>query len=248
MKPQISIIIPTYNEAKYIKTCLESLTQQSLLPYEIIIVDDGSTDKTVEALLGFRILRQVHKGAGAARNLGAKHATGDILVFVDADMEFDPDFLTHLVAPIVAGKTQGTFSKNEFVKNWHNPWARGWSFCLGLKDNRLIPTDSPDIAPVFRAILKSQFDRVDGFDEHRGYDDDWSLSEKLGFKATATDAVYYHYNPDSPLEIFRQARWRASQKYKLSLIRNLAFPPYNLAKLFFTCGTVIGLISPRNRK
>ena len=58
MKPQISIIIPTYNEAKYIKTCLESLTQQSLLPHEIIIVDDGSTDKTLNALSKFRILRQ----------------------------------------------------------------------------------------------------------------------------------------------------------------------------------------------
>ena len=248
MKPQISIIIPTYNEAKYISSCLSFLERQTFKAKEIIIVDDGSTDKTVETLSEFRILRQVHKGAGAARNLGAKHAVGDILVFVDADMEFEADFLKHLVTPIVAGKSRGTFSKQEFVKNWDNPQARSWSYCLGLKDNRLIPGNYPDTAPVFRAILKSEFDRVGGFDEDRGYDDDWSLSEKLGYQAIATDAVYYHHNPDSYLEIFRQARWRASQKYKLSLIRNLTFPPYNLAKLFFTCGTVIGLIFPRNRK
>ena len=244
----VSVIIPTYNEAKYIGNCLSSLERQTFKAKEIIVIDDGSTDKTVEALSEFRILRQAHQGAGAARNLGAKHAIGDILVFVDADMEFSPQFLDELTLPIRQGKSKGTFSKQEFVKNWDNPWARSWSYCLGLKDNHLIPGDYPDTAPVFRAILKSEFDRVGGFDEDRGYDDDWSLSEKLGYQAIATNAVYYHHNPDSYLEIFRQARWRASQKYKLSLIRNLAFPPYNLAKLFFTCGTVIGLIFPRNRK
>lgn len=265
MKPQISVIIPTYNEAKYIQGCLESLSHQTLLPQEIIVIDDGSTDATLTIINSLKtgnwkltILSQVHRGAGAARNLGAKHAVGDILVFLDADMEFNPDFLNQLTAPIIAGKSKGTFSKDEFVKNWHNPWARAWSFCLGFKDNRLIPADYPDTAPVFRAILKSEFDRAGGFDEHRGYDDDWSLSEKLGYQATATHATYYHYNPDSYLEIFRQARWRASRKYKLGVFGKLAFylktklivfkPPLSLAKLFFLAGTKWGLIFPRRRK
>lgn len=261
----ISVIIPTYNESKYIKNCLESLSNQTLLPQEIIVIDDGSTDQTLKIVNSMKIkncklkiVSQAHRGAGAARNLGAQHATGDILVFLDADMEFDSNFLKNLVAPIIAGTTRGTFSKDEYVKNWHDPQARAWSYCLGLKDDRLIPADYPDTAPVFRAVLKSEFDRVGGFDVSRGYDDDWSLSQKLGYQATATDAVYYHHNPDTYVEIFRQARWRASRKYKLGFIGRLIFgvkttftllrPPYSLAKLFFLTGTKVGLIFPRNRK
>ena len=233
MKPQLSVIIPVYNEAKYIPGCLESLNHQTLKPDEIIIVDDGSTDETLKIVNSLnsknpagqiencklKIVSQAHHGAGAARNLGAQHATGEILVFVDADMEFSPEFIDRLSAPIRQGKAKGTFSKHEYVKNWHNPWAKAWNFCLSLKDNRLIPQNYPDTAPVFRAILKSEFDRAAGFDQTRGYDDDWTLSEKLGYQATvASDAIYYHHNPDSPREIFRQARWQASRKYKLGVL------------------------------
>ena len=177
-------------------------------------------------------------------------------------MEFSPQFLEHLTLPIRQGESRGTFSKQEFVKNWHNPKARAWSYCLGLKDNRLIPENYPDTAPVFRAILKSEFNKAGGFNETRGYDDDWTLSEKLGYLATATNAVYYHHNPNTYREIFLQARWRASRKYKLGLVGKLVFyaktkliifrPPYNLttllAKLFFITGTKWGLIFPRHRK
>ncbi|MBI4035056.1 MAG: glycosyltransferase family 2 protein [Candidatus Chisholmbacteria bacterium] len=274
MNPKISVITPTYNEAKYIGNCLKSLQDQTLSPKEIIVVDDGSTDSSVKgttlnthkkgSTLSIKVFRQVHLGAGAARNLGAKHAVGDILVFVDADMEFDQDFLKNLTAPIRLEKTKGTFSKQEFVKNWHNPWARAWSHCLGLKDNRLLPASYPSIAPVFRAILKSEFDRAGGFDAHRGYDDDWSLSEKLGYQATAaSDAVYYHSNPDSLIEIFHQARWRASRKYKFGLLGKLITsvktnlllfwpltlnPHFVFAKIAFIAGTQIGLFTPRVSK
>lgn len=277
----ISVVIPTYNEAKYTENCLESLSEQSLLPQEVIVVDDGSTDDTLKIinslkivshrLIGpwpknwkLKILPQPHLGAGAARNIGALQATGNILVFLDADMEFAREFLKNLTAPIRLGRTKGTFSKDEFVKNWHNPWARAWSYCLGLKDNRLIPKDYPDTAPVFRAILKSEFNRAGGFDERRGYDDDWSLSEKLGYKATAAfDAVYSHYNPDSFSAIFRQARWRATRKYKFGLLGKLItsiktnwlflWPitfnlHFFLAKLAFIAGTQIGLLIPRVSK
>src|SRR3990167_165993 len=108
MKPQISIIIPAYNEAKYIGTCLSSLQGQNLKTKEIIVVDDGSTDDTLKVVNSLKILHQNHRGAGAARNLGAKHAIGDILVFVDADMEFSPQFLEHLTLPIRQGESRGT--------------------------------------------------------------------------------------------------------------------------------------------
>ncbi len=263
----ISVIIPTYNEAKYIGQCLISLGRQSLKPQQIIVIDDGSTDDTLKILhslkpkiSNLKLLRENHQGAGAARNFGAKNTTGEILVFVDADMEFDPKFLKNLVAPIIEGEAKGTFSKDELVKNWENPWARGWNYCLGLKTNRIIPSSYPDTAPVFRAILKSEFSEVNGFDENRGYDDDWSLSEKLHYPAQKADnAIYYHNNPDSPAEIFLQAKWRGIRKYKWGIIGKLAaicfiplhlwqslfFPlPYSfIARIIYETGIWTGIIS-----
>ena len=103
----ISIIIPTYNEKKSLEECIESLRKQSVSDFEIVVIDDGSTDDTLEILKkfkktisNFKFAKQNHKGAGAARNFGEKFAKGKILVFVDADMTFDRDFLKNLVAPI----------------------------------------------------------------------------------------------------------------------------------------------------
>ena len=222
---QISVIIPVYNEEKVIGRCLESLACQTLKLKEIIVVDDGSSDKTLQVLsnfqfsiFNFQLLQQRHKGAGAARNAGAAKATGEILVFVDADMRFHPKFLEELTEPIRAGKSKGTFSKSEFIGNWDNLWARFWNYQKGIYHPRAIPADYPEIAPVFRAILKTEFERAGGFDENRGYTDDWSLSEKLGYKAAATRAVYYHDNPASLTEVFWQAKWAAKRKYKWGIL------------------------------
>ena len=129
-------------------------------------------------------------------------------------MRFHPKFLEELTEPIRAGKSKGTFSKSEFIGNWDNLWARFWNYQKGIYQPRAIPADYPEIAPVFRAILKTEFERAGGFDENRGYTDDWSLSEKLGYKAAATRAVYYHDNPASLTEVFWQAKWAAKRKYK----------------------------------
>ena len=190
------------------------------------MVDDGSTDGTGEIIReigdigGIKVIKikQEHKGAGAARNLGAAKATGDILVFVDADMKFHPKFLEELTLPILAGKSKGTFSKSEFIGNWNNRWARFWNYQKGIYEPRAIPADYPETAPVFRAILKREFDKVGGFDETRGYTDDWSLSERLGYRAAATKAVYYHDNPASLTEVFWQARWAVKRKYKWGVL------------------------------
>jgi glycosyltransferase involved in cell wall biosynthesis len=223
---QISIIIPVYNEKKVIERCLESLARQVLKPKEIIVVDDGSTDGRMDEILRFAqddvvVLRQSHKGAGAARNLGVKHATGDILVFVDADMTFSKTFLEDLVKPIQDGKSKGTFSKLEYVANWNNRYSRFWNYAKGIYEPRSIPADYPETAPVFRAILKTEFEKAGGFDENKGYNDDWSLSEKLGVKATEIKARFYHYNPESLAEIFIQSRWTGKRKYKFGILGGL---------------------------
>jgi len=220
----ISIIIPTYNEEGDIMACLESLFSQSVKDFEIIIVDDGSTDGTLSeiSILGnkVKVLKQKHLGAGSARNLGAKEAEGEILIFVDADMTFSKNFIEKLVKPIKKRKLRGTFSKEEFVANWHNVWARNWNLNEGWEAKKRHPKDYPDTQWVFRAILRSEFERVGGFDPG-GYTDDWSLGKKLGYKAEkAPGAIFYHKNPETLGEIFAQAKWVGKRKYKLGSLGN----------------------------
>ncbi len=223
----ISVIIPTYNEKKVLKDCIESLGGQSVKDFEIIVIDDGSTDNTKSVvrnlksqISNLKFLIQEHKGAGAARNLGAKHAKGKILVFVDADMTFDKDFLAKLVRPIEKESVRGTFSKEEYVSNWEEDWAKCWNINEGWEVRRRHPKNYPDRQPVFRAILKSEFDKVGGFDAG-GYDDDWSLSRKLGYLAVnAPRAIFYHKNPSTLLEIFKSAKWVGKRKYKFGLVGN----------------------------
>jgi glycosyltransferase involved in cell wall biosynthesis len=222
---KISVIIPTYNEKSILEDCVESLGIQSITNFEIVVVNDGSTDTSSQMLRGasktlpnFRFFEQKHLGAGAARNLGAKHAKGEILVFVDADMTFDKDFLKNLTAPIIEDQTKGTFSKEEYVSNWENVWARCWNINEGWKSKERHSADYPDYQPVFRAILKSEFDNVGGFTPG-GYDDDWSLYGKLGYQAmNAPGAIFYHNNPSSLAEVFAHAKWVGKRKYKLGFL------------------------------
>jgi len=226
---KISLIIPTYNEEKTIAECLLSLSKQTVKNFEIIIVDDGSTDSTLGILkklkiknFKLKILQQKHLGPALARNLGASGAQGKILVFVDADMTFDSKFIENLIKPVSNGKTKGTFSKEEYVSNLENIWARCWNVNENLPERRRIPLNYPDHQKVFRAILKSEFDRVGGFSKG-GYTDDYSLSEKLGYEAEAAPtAIFYHKNPETLKEIFRQSKWVAKREYKLGFLGKLA--------------------------
>jgi glycosyltransferase involved in cell wall biosynthesis len=269
---KISVIIPTYNEEDVILDCLESLSKQTYPDFEVIIVDDGSTDNTWKILsefrisnFEFRILKQEHRGPGEGRNLGARHAKGEILVFVDSDMTFDKNFLKMLVKPIVAKKSYGTFSKDEYVSNWNNIWARCYNKNQGWVDKKTHPKSYPDHQKVFRAILKSEFDRVNGFTAG-GYNDDWSLSEKLGYEASlAEKAIFYHKNPESLNEIFNHAKWVGKRSYKLyaigymvALIRSslpislviglfksfiYSLPQFLIFKIVYDLGVSVGIVN-----
>lgn len=236
----VSIVIPAYNEQKNIEACLETILNQSYNNYEVIVVDDGSTDKTIEIVQKYpvKLIKQSHQGPAKARNLGAKEAKGEILVFMDSDMTFEKNFIRELVTPIINGLFKGTFSKEEYISNWENAWARCWNYNQGWPKQKMIPDDYPNEGQDFRAILKSEFNRVLGFD-NVGYTDTWSLSSKLGYKPHAVKgAKYYHSNPDTLQEVFAQSKWSAKRKYKfgllgiiVALIRNSL--PISLLKAFF---------------
>ena len=98
--PKISVIMPVYNVERYLRECLDSLRNQTFREFEILCVDDGSTDGSTEILEEYmsmdsriRVLWQAHSNAGEARNAGLKEAKGEYLSFLDADDFFEPKML-----------------------------------------------------------------------------------------------------------------------------------------------------------
>lgn len=103
--PLISVIVPAYNVEKYIKTCLNSLINQTYSNFEIIVINDGSTDQTEKILNEYesnskiRIFSQENGGLSAARNQGLKLANGELVCFIDSDDSVKSDYLEKLAAP-----------------------------------------------------------------------------------------------------------------------------------------------------
>lgn len=101
--PRVSVIVPAFNAEATLGACLDSLHRQTLHPFEIIVVDDASTDTTswTAAAKGAQTLRMLGNGGpGLARNAGAAVATGDILAFIDSDCVARPDWLEHMVGTL----------------------------------------------------------------------------------------------------------------------------------------------------
>ena len=104
MKPNISIIIPVYNVEAYLADCLDSILAQTFESFEVILVDDGSTDGSPAIAQKYadahseqiRYYRKENDGPGLARNFGVSKAKGDYLMFVDSDDIVDPEMLTDL--------------------------------------------------------------------------------------------------------------------------------------------------------
>jgi len=209
-KPYVTVIVPVYNEEGCIGKCILSLLNQDFKPLEILVVDDGSTDDSAKICehLGINVLRQHHRGPGAARNLGARNAKGNILVLIDADMVFATDYVSRLVAPIIRGKAVATCHWNERVDNWENPWARCQTWFLGRPDKSRDPLEIPDHLHVYRGVQKEFFLESGGFAEDEGRGDDTSVARRTRiFSTAAPDAICYHRNVENPRELFVEALW-----------------------------------------
>ena len=223
-----SIIIPMYNESKYISRCLDSLKNQTYKDFELILIDDGSKDNTIviakwyDKDFNLTILQQKNSGPWTARNRWAREAKWDILIFVDADMRFDEKYIEELIKPILDAKEIWTSHWREYVANLENKIARAFS------NIRVIYNKNNIRWWVYRAVLRKNFLDSWWFETSRWYADD-NLS-KLWWSLIIERAIVYHNNPESLWEIFKHSIWVWTslwktwdiiiylRKYKLSLM------------------------------
>src|SRR5215467_9498256 len=102
--PRVSAIIPVFNAARTIAAAIESIQAQTFSDFEIIAVDDGSRDASLDVLASFgtavKVLRQANRGPSAARNYAVRESSGELLAFLDADDRWRPAMLERLVAAL----------------------------------------------------------------------------------------------------------------------------------------------------
>lgn len=130
MNPLISIIVPTYNVEKYIRTCIESILAQTYRNIEVIIVNDGSTDQSLAVISDLicshhnvKVINQKNQGLSVARNTGIDVATGKYITFVDADDKIMPGFVSSLYQ--IAEKTGADIVRGSF-RDFNGNIPKGW--------------------------------------------------------------------------------------------------------------------------
>lgn len=105
-KNRFSIIIPNYNKEEYVRETLESIFNQTYKNFEVIVVDDGSTDKSIEIIKEFdiKLFHTNRKRAGGARNVGIDNATGDYIIFLDSDDYFTDNTVLERLNNLINGE------------------------------------------------------------------------------------------------------------------------------------------------
>jgi glycosyltransferase involved in cell wall biosynthesis len=202
-----SVVMPAYNEERWIGAALESLVGQTHPDYEIVVVDDGSSDATAEIASTFPVglVRGDHLGEGAARDRGARATTGDVLVFVDADELYAPDFLERLCEPLEDPDVRATFPGG---MEWHNlgeGLAAAWLH-LRTGSPYMRPPRFGDSNGVVKALRREDFDRVGGYPT-AGYGVDQIFGRLAGPALVVHEARCRFTLPTGPAEIFGKARW-----------------------------------------
>jgi len=219
-QPDITVIIPAYNAAKTLPRSVQSVQAQTLINWELIIVDDGASDNTAEIAqtlanedLRIRVIRQENAGPSTARNYGASFARADILAFLDADDFWAPKRLNGMLEAFTALSSAGVlFSRTRFL-NAHT--LRSGTLTPHLP--HLTATDLMSENAVCSAsnivCRKTVFDCAGGFTKGLNYAEDQDLLLRIALKdkwqIRGVDAEWFFYqstdtSQSSDLEAMRK--------------------------------------------
>ena len=196
--PFFSIIIPAYNREDYIEQCLNSVFAQSFNNYEIIVIDDGSTDRTVEILRGYgekiQLICQSNSGAGVARQTGCKQARGEYIAFLDSDDLWFP-WTLEVYHQIIQKESMPSvlWGRNYDFKGDDAPSTpeRGALDYLKADNFYSLGHPYPMVATCNFVIQREAFESTSGFFTHRHLCEDTSLFLESGL----CDGAVYMESP-----------------------------------------------------
>lgn len=199
--PKVSVVVASYNGARTLPACLDSLLGLNYPDYELILVDDGSTDATPQIAGRFpqvRYLRQANQGLSAARNAGIAAASGEIVAFTDSDCRADRDWLYYLVGDLSRGNFAGIGGHNFLPPDDSCVAAAVMVSPGGPAHVMLSDVEAEHIPGCNMVFYKWALQEIGGFDpvfRKAGDDVDvcWRLQDrghKLGFSAAG---FVWHY-------------------------------------------------------
>lgn len=168
----ISIIVPIYNSEKYISKCIDSILNQEYKDFELLLINDGSTDNTSNIINSYederiKIYNQENKGTGSARNLGLKYATGKYIVFIDSDDSITNDYLKimlELLEKNEADIVSCVYKQNDNTQDYDVlDREKAFKYLISLPEK--IP-----MSVVGKIFKKETIDNI-VFDENNNYED-----------------------------------------------------------------------------
>ena len=213
----ISVIIPFYNSQDHIDNCLDTLQKQYFKKtYEIIMIDDGSTDKTVEKIIKrnnpfIKIFHlKENKGPAAARNLGLKNSSGKYIFFLDADDTISLDILTKLYDEVLENQYDVIFCDKKWIENSQNQRTNIFLYSenkilyedeikIEMKKRFLDPVSNVGLFGLTGRLIKRSIiiNNEIFFDEKLRYLEDetfsWRILSKIKSVKYLKDQLY-HYN------------------------------------------------------
>lgn len=131
---RVSIVIPAYNEERHLQDCLEAIAKQSVMPFEVIVVDNNSTDKTAELAARYpfvRVISELQQGIVFARNAGFNAALGDVIGRIDADITLPINWVEHISQFYSRDTNVDTvWSGRGFFYNVRFPHLVSWAYGL----------------------------------------------------------------------------------------------------------------------
>jgi glycosyltransferase involved in cell wall biosynthesis len=246
--PKVSIVIPAYNAMNYLPQTVSSVMEQTYKDFEIVLVNDGSTDCIQEWVAAqnipqIELISQENRGLAGARNTGIRHAQGSYIAILDADDLWEPtklekqvqildaDLEAALVYTWVSLVDEDGVSTGRFYKSHEE--GKVWEPMLSVN---IVGCGS---VPLIR---KSCLDRVGEFDENlRSFVEDWDLWLRMArlypFKVIKEPLVYYRQRPDSASK-----NWEAMERsYQIVIQKNFRDRSLESASLRARCEAFVCL-------
>ena len=236
--PFVSVIVCSYNGGPTLALCLDSLGKLNYPQYEVILVDDGSTDNTPYIAAQFPWVRYIHQsnqGLSHARNTGAAAAKGEVFAYTDSDCMVDPDWLYYLIGTLVSGDYAGVGGPNV------TPPAKNWiQACVAAAPggpSHVLLTDvvAEHIPGCNMAFYRWAFEGAGGFDtEYRKAGDDvdfcWRIQQAGWVVAFSPTAIVWHYRRFTLRAFLKQQEGYGEAESLLRFKHLIFFGPTGTAK------------------